>query len=97
LKIVATLSTRSDQAKCALLVDEPLAQAFASAVAAVLRKRHGDQVRVTVERWDSSPAEAELARLMARARHDTSVVRARIREGNFAPNRPPLVVAADLA
>ncbi len=87
----------SDQGKGALLLDEPLAQAFASAVVPVLRKRHGEQVRLVIERWESSPTGAELARLLARARHDTSVVRARIREGNFAPNRPPLVLAADLA
>jgi hypothetical protein len=33
---------------------------------------------------------------MARVRHDTSVVRARLREKNFAPNRAPLIIAADL-
>jgi len=87
----------ADQAKSALLLDELLAEAFVSAVMATLRKRHGEQVGLVVERWESSPSGAELARLLARARHDTSVVRARIREGNFAPNRPPLVLAADLA
>jgi len=91
------VAARRGEIESALLLDERLVEAFAVAVAPVLRKLHGEQVRLVVERWESSPSGLELASLLARARHDTSVVRARIREGNFAPNRPPLVLAADLA
>jgi hypothetical protein len=86
----------ADQGKCAQLSDVTLAEAFAAAALPVLRKRHGDQVALEVEAWRSVPSATELARIMARVRHDTSVVRARLREKNFAPNRAPLIIAADL-
>ena len=86
----------ADQTKGALLLDEALAQAFADAVLPTMRKRHGDQVRLVIQCWESSPSGAELARQLARARHDTSIVRAKLRERNFTPNRAPLVIAADL-
>lgn len=87
----------ADQTKGALLLDEILAQAFADAVLPLMRKRHGDEVRLVTQRWESSPSRAELARQLALAGHDTSIVRARLRELNFTPNRAPLVIAADLA
>jgi hypothetical protein len=86
----------ADQAKGALLLEEALAQSFADAVLPVMRKRHGEQVRLVIQRWESSPSGSELARQLARARHDTSIVRARLRERNFTPNRAPLVIASDL-
>ena len=86
----------ADPAKGALLLDEALAHAFADAVLPVVRKRHGDGVRLVIQSWESSPSGSELARQLARARHDTSIVRARLRERNFTPNRAPLVIAADL-
>ena len=55
----------ADQAKSALLLDERSAEAFADAVAPVLRKLHGEQVRLVVERWESSPSGVELASLLA--------------------------------
>lgn len=86
----------ADQGKAAQLVDQALADAFAAAALPIMRKRHGDQARLVVEDWSSAPAGSEMARLMARVRHDTSIVRARLREHNFAPNAAPLVIASDL-
>jgi hypothetical protein len=82
------------QAKGALLPDEALAQVFADAALPVMRKRQGDQVRLVIQRWESSPSGSALARHLAR--HDTPIVRAKLRERKFTPNRAPLVIAADL-
>jgi hypothetical protein len=86
----------ADPGKGAQLADEQLAREFAAAALPILRKRHGDQVALTIEPSENVPSDAEFARSMARARHDAAVVRARLRERNFAPNQAPLIVAADL-
>lgn len=86
----------AEPGKGAQLLDASLADEFAAAALPVLRKRHGDQVAIVVEPSESVTSAADFARSMARARHDTSIVRARLREQNFAPNRAPLIIAADL-
>jgi hypothetical protein len=86
----------AEQGKAAHLVDLSLAESFAATSLTALRARHGAQVSLTIEDISTAPWGRNLPGLIARVRHDTSVVRARLRENNFAPNHPPLVLAVDL-
>ncbi len=87
----------ADSEKAARLADVGVAEALAAAIQPFMRKRHGDDVEIVVEKLEFTTSKSERARLVARMLHDTSIVRARLREGNFAPNKAPLIIASDLA
>lgn len=64
--------------KAVQLSSEELAESFCEAVLPTLRRRHGDAVSATVASCRSTDS-----------RIDDSLVRARILEGLFAPNKRP--------
>ena len=65
--------------KHVVLSTEAIASDFRTAIYAVMRKRHGDYIELILEASDKRKNEAT----------DDVIVLARIREGNFAPNKSP--------
>ncbi|MFC4161963.1 hypothetical protein [Chitinimonas lacunae] len=71
--------------RAAKLSTEALAIEFCKAVTKTMLKRHGGQVELVVEK----------SFLAKKEKFDDDLVRARIEEGNFAPNRTPLSAKID--
>lgn len=67
-------------AKCVRLSSADLAKAFIDALAVVMKKRHGDGVRLMVVPFAGS---------VRRHLFDDAIVLARIKTHNFAPNKVP--------
>lgn len=63
-----------------LLSNPELAQQYIDALAEIMKKRHGEFVKLTVEPFSGSDR---------RKGFDDPVVLARLKERNFAPNKPP--------
>ena len=70
--------------KAVLLSNKDLAVSFRGATLVTLRRRHGDAVRATVARCDTTAVEV-----------DDLLVQARIAECVFAPNKRPISISAN--
>ena len=70
--------------KAVLLSNKDLAESFRNATLLTLRRRHGDEVRSTVASCRTT-----------KTQFDDLLVQARIREGVFAPNKRPTIMACD--
>jgi hypothetical protein len=61
---------------------EALAGQFREAIMPTMRRRHGEDVCLTIEKWGTSKQKPL----------DDMMVQARIKQNNFAPNKRPLGV-----
>jgi len=68
--------------KAVRVSSEKLASQFREAIMATMRRRHGDDVCLTIEQWGTSKQKE----------FDDDMVKARIEQNNFAPNKRPLGV-----
>lgn len=68
--------------KAVRISDENLATQFREAIMPTMRRRHGEDVFLTIEEWGTSKQKPL----------DDALVRARIEQNNFAPNKRPLGV-----
>jgi hypothetical protein len=66
--------------KAARLSSEELAVQFLEAIMPTMRRRHGEEVRLTIEKWGTSKQKA----------FDDVMIRARIEQNNYAPNKRPI-------
>jgi hypothetical protein len=70
--------------KAVRILDEELAVRFREAIMPIMRRRHGEDVRLTIEeRGTSKWGKAK------QKPFDDALVQARIEQNNFAPNKRP--------
>jgi hypothetical protein len=80
----------SGQAKCAMLDSERLAIEFAQALESLISKRQGTPIRLVVSQCEVGGSSVTQARDRAKIGAHSAEVRARLKQGQFAPNRKVL-------